>query len=187
MRSIPGMVVLCPGDLVEAELTTRAAAAHSGPVYLRLGSAKGPPVHTRRPSFEIGQAITLSDGSDVTIIATGDAVGIARDAASELAGDVSVRLLSMPCLKPIDRDAIAAAAEETRCIVTVEEHNVVGGLGSAVAEILSEYRWHAPLARVGVPDVFFDVAGNQEFLRSSVGLTVSGVVGAARRLLHDHG
>jgi len=185
MRSIPGMTVLCPADVIEADLSTRAAAAHDGPVYLLLGGGKGPPVHTHRPDFAIGKALLIRDGHDVTLIATGEAVAIASEAAELLAGEFSVRLLSVPCVKPIDAAAITAAGRETRLIVTVEEHSVIGGLGTAVAEVLAGCGSHAPLSRIGVQDTFFRYAGSQSFLRSAAGLTADGIAAVVRQLPHN--
>ncbi len=181
MRSIPGMTVLCPGDPVESRLATIAAYHHRGPAYLRLGKGKEAIVHTDAPKgITIGEALLVRAGTDVTIISTGDGLGIAVDAARRLAEHgCDARVLSMPCVKPIDRAAVLRAAHETRHIITVEEHNIIGGLGSAVAEILAESGTATPLTRIGVPDMFFELAGSQAHQRKRAGITAERIVEAA--------
>ena len=183
MRSIPGMTILCPGDPVESRLATIAACRHGGPAYLRLGKGKEAVVHGCPPAeITIGKALLLRDGSDVTIISTGDGLGSAVSAARRLAElGCDARLLSMPCVKPIDLDSVLRAARETQRIITVEEHNVIGGLGSAVAEILASERIAAPLTRIGVPDMFFELAGSQTHQRKRAGITAERIVEAALR------
>ena len=154
MRSIPGMVILNPADDTEARKAIRAAAAHDGPVYLRFGRLAVPVLFDDDYQFEIGKGVTLMEGSDVTIIATGLMVGEALKAAEQLKNEgISARVINMATIKPIDRDIIIAAAKETGAIVTAEEHNVIGGLGSAVAEVLCE-TIPTPMMRVGVEDAF---------------------------------
>ena len=132
MRTIPGMVILNPADAVEAKKAVFAAAAWDGPVYLRFGRLALPVVTDEAAPFTIGQAQTLREGADVTIVATGLPVGMALEAAELLAAEgIAARVVNMATIKPIDRDAVARAAAETGAIVTVEEHNIIGGLGSA--------------------------------------------------------
>ncbi len=155
MRAIPGMVVVCPADGHEAARAVHALNAHSGPAYLRLGRLAVPTV-TDFPgySFELGKTALMRQGTDATIIATGLMVHMSLTAADELAKEgVSVRVLNMHTIKPIDRDAIIAAARETGLIVTAEEHNVMGGLGSAVAEVVTE-NCPVHVLKVGVQDTF---------------------------------
>jgi transketolase len=172
MRALPGMTVVAPGDPVETALATRAVVDQPGPCYLRLGKAREPVVHDQPPPFKIGRAIRLRDGQDVTLISTGGLLGLACRAAEELErrDHVTVRVLSMHTVKPLDIEAIRAAARETQLIVTVEEHSVVGGLGSAVAEVLAEMpvrqaRFH----RFGCPDEPAGAIGSQTYLRARLG------------------
>jgi transketolase len=184
LRAMPGMVVIAPGDPIETTAAVRAIAAHQGPCYLRLGKAGEPVVHTKPVQFTIGRAIQLSEGCDVTIISIGGVLALCDQAARELEkAGVSVRLVSMPTLKPLDQDAVLAAARETKGLVTVEEHSAIGGLGSAVAETLAAADLPARLRVVALPDAFCRVVGSQEHLRATSGLTAQAVSAAARSLL----
>jgi len=156
MRSLPSMVVLNPADATETRAAVKAAIDYEGPVYIRVGRLAVPHLFDQDPDykFEIGKGITLSDGSDVTIIATGLMVFEAIKAAEELKEKgVSARVINIHTIKPLDTELIIKAAKETGCIVTAEEHNVMGGLGSAVAETLAENH-PVPMKRIGVQDVF---------------------------------
>ena len=154
MRTIPGMVILNPADDIEARLCVLAAAEHDGPVYMRFGRLAVPRVFDENYKFEIGKGNVLKEGTDVTIIATGLMVNEALMAAEKLAGEgVSARVVNMATIKPIDRDIIIDSAKKTGVIVTAEEHNVIGGLGSAVAEVVCE-TVPVPVLRVGVNDTF---------------------------------
>jgi len=178
MRVLPNMTTLAPGDPVETELLTRAVIDRPGPCYLRLGKAGEPVIHTTRPDVQIGKAISLRQGSDGTLISTGATLGLAMKAATEFAAvGISVTVLSMPSLSPLDKDAILTAAKETGKIITVEDHGL-GGLGSAVAEVLASSGLHtcfAPLYFRAEPAV---VAGSQNMLQSSHGITESGIIAA---------
>ena len=155
MRTIPGMVILNPADGPEAAAAVRAAADYKGPVYLRLGRLAVPVFNEEDVEFTIGKGKVMRDGTDVTIIATGLEVNEAMIAADTLAAEgISVRVINMATIKPIDKDMILQAAAETGAIVTAEEHNVIGGLGSAVAEVLCESGKPVPMLRVGVEDCF---------------------------------
>ena len=154
MRSIPGMVIINPADDIEARAAVFAAAEHDGPVYMRFGRLAVPRVFDEDYKFEIGKAVTLKEGTDVTIIATGLMVNEAIEAAKTLEAEgVSVELINMHTIKPLDKDAVIKAAKKTGCIVTAEEHNIIGGLGSAVAEAVAE-ECPVPVIRVGVNDEF---------------------------------
>ena len=154
MRTIPGMVILNPADDVEARLCVLAAAEHQGPVYMRFGRLAVPRIFDENYKFEIGKGALLKDGSDVTIIATGLMVAEALAAAEKLAQEgVSARVVNMATIKPVDRDIIIDSAKKTGVIVTAEEHNIIGGLGSAVAEVVCE-TVPVPVVRVGVEDTF---------------------------------
>lgn len=154
MRTIPGMVILNPADDIEARACVLAAAEHEGPVYMRFGRLAVPRVFDENYKFEIGKGAVLKDGTDVTIIATGLMVNEALMASEKLADEgVSVRVVNMATIKPIDREIIVDSAKKTGVIVTAEEHNIIGGLGSAVAEVVCE-TVPVPVLRVGVNDVF---------------------------------
>jgi transketolase len=160
MRSIPNMVILSPADGAEVMKATWAAAQYPGPVYLRFtGVENHPIVYTEEFDFEIGKAITLKQGKDLTIIGTGSLVAEALDAAGLLEKDgISVRVLDMHTLKPLDVEAVRKAARETGMIFTAEEHNIIGGLGSAVAEVMSEEGSTTRLVRIGAQDEFVHIA-----------------------------
>ena len=155
MRSLPNMVVINPADAVEAECAIKAAIEHKGPVYLRLGRLSVPVLFDKETyKFELGKGQTIADGDDITIIATGLMTTESVQAVEELKAEgINARLINIHTIKPIDKDIIIKAAKETGNIVTVEEHSIIGGLGSAVAEVLSE---EAPckLTRIGINDEF---------------------------------
>jgi transketolase len=185
MRALPGMTVVAPGDPIETKLATRALIKQDGPCYLRLGKAGEPSVHTAEPDFELGRAITLREGSDISIISTGAMLHTAVAAADQLgASGLSVQVLSMHTVSPLDVEAITAAATHAGIVVTLEEHSIAGGLGGAVAEILAELpKPHARFKRLGLKPAFNRVAGDQRYLTSVQGLDVDGVVASISRLL----
>ncbi len=154
MRTIPNMTIINPADATEARLAVKAAIDHKGPVYLRFGRLAVPTIFDENYKFEIGKGVTLAEGKDLTIIATGLMVPYALEAKTVLAEmGIDARVINIHTIKPIDADLIIKAAKETGAIVTAEEHNIIGGLGSAVAEVLSE-NCPVPMARVGTQDVF---------------------------------
>ncbi len=155
MRTIPGMTIINPADDVEARAAVEAAILHDGPVYLRFGRLAAPIFNDKETyKFELGKGIELVEGTDVTIIATGLMVSEALDAAKKLKEDgISARVINIHTIKPIDKDIIIKAAKETGKIVTVEEHSVIGGLGSAVCDVLSE-NYPVPVKKIGVNDEF---------------------------------
>jgi transketolase len=173
LRSLPEMVVVAPGDPAEAKGATEAIARHQGPCYLRLGRAGEPAVHRKPIDFQLGKAIRLADGDDLTLISTGGLLEIAAQTSEVLRSNgFSARVLSMHTVKPLDRDAVLAAARETRAIFTLEEHSIMGGLGSAVAEVLAESAELAVIfKRFGLPSAFCHTVGAQEYLRAQYGLT----------------
>ncbi len=154
MRSIPGMVIINPADDIEARAAVFAAAEHDGPVYMRFGRLAVPRVFDEDYKFEIGKAVTLKEGTDVTIIATGLMVNEAIEASKVLEAEgISVELINMHTIKPLDKAAVVAAAKKTGCIVTAEEHNVIGGLGDAVCDAVCQ-EYPVPVVKVGVEDTF---------------------------------
>lgn len=155
MRTIPGMVVINPADDVEAKAAVRAAIEHEGPVYLRFGRLAAPVINDNADyKFELGKGVTLREGKDVTIIATGLCVSESLAAADKLAVDgISAKVINIHTIKPLDEELVIAAAKETGKVVTVEEHSVIGGLGSAVCDCLSENA-PTPVLKIGVNDTF---------------------------------
>ena len=155
MRTIPGMIVINPSDDVEAKAAVKAAYEHVGPVYLRFGRLAVPVINDNAEyKFEIGKAITLREGTDVTIIATGLEVSESLAAAEKLAADgISAEVINMHTIKPLDEASVVAAAAKTGKIVTVEEHSVIGGLGSAVCDVVAE-KAPAKVMKIGVNDTF---------------------------------
>ena len=165
MRTIPGMVVINPSDDVEARAAVKAAYAYNGPVYLRFGRLAVPVINdTPGYRFEIGKGVQLRDGKDCTIIATGLCVSEALDAAEKLAEQgIDAQLINIHTIKPLDEELVIAAAKKTGRIFTVEEHSVIGGLGAAVCECLSEH-YPAKVTRIGVKDVFGESGPAKELL-----------------------
>ena len=154
MRTIPGMVIINPADDIEARAAVLAAAKYEGPVYMRFGRLAVPRIFDENYKFEIGKAVTLKEGTDVTVIATGLLVAEAVEAAKILENEgISVNLINMATIKPLDKEAVIAAAKKTGCIVTAEEHNIIGGLGSAVSEAVCE-EYPVPVVKLGVEDTF---------------------------------
>jgi transketolase len=180
-RAIAGLTVVVPADPVETAQAVRAAAAMDGPVFLRISRMPVPAVHEPGGRFEFGRAARLRDGADVTVIAAGVTVHLALEAAALLEADgVSAAVLNMSTIRPIDRDAVAEAAARGP-IVTVEEHTVYGGLGSAVAEVVVATR-PVRMRMLGVPGVFAPT-GSEEFLLDHFGISVEGIRAAARALV----
>ncbi|HKW63892.1 MAG TPA: transketolase C-terminal domain-containing protein [Candidatus Acidoferrum sp.] len=186
MRSLPGMVVVAPGDPAETEAATQAIAAHSGPCYLRLGRAGEPRVHRREEiDFHLGKSIQFREGTDLTLISTGGLLETAVQVSELLhSAGLEARVLSMHTVQPLDVDAIEKAARDTGAIFTIEEHSVTGGLGGAVAEILAESS-ESPVTfkRFGLPPDFASVVGTQEHLRAKYGLSATSLMADIRTVL----
>ena len=165
MRTIPGMVVACPSDDIEAKALVKAAYEHVGPVYMRFGRAAVPVINTNEDyKFELGKGIVLREGKDVAIIANGLEVSEALDAAEMLAADgIEAKVINMHTIKPLDEELVLAAAKECGKVVTAEEHSVIGGLGAAVCECLSE-SYPTPVLRIGVKDVFGESGPAKELI-----------------------
>ena len=155
MRTIPGMVILNPADDIEAKACVKAAYEYNGPVYLRFGRLAAPVINDRPDyKFELGKGVVLREGKDLTIVATGLCVSSALEAAEKLAADgIDAKVINIHTIKPLDEELIVAAAKETGKVVTVEEHSVIGGLGSAVCDALVE-KCPVPVKKIGVQDVF---------------------------------
>ncbi len=183
LRALPGMTVIVPADAVEAAAWVPVVAEFDGPVYLRISRAGALPVFREGLKLEIGKGLTLRDGRDMTLVATGTMVGRCARAAEELARQgIQARLLEIHTLKPIDRELLLQAARETGALVTAEEHTIIGGLGSALSELLAE-AYPVPLERVGILDKFSPTGRDLETLMDACGLSVAKVVAAAQRVL----
>ena len=183
MRTIPGMTVICPADDVEAKAAVKAAAEIDGPVYMRFGRLAVPVFNDPATyKFELGKGVKIKDGNDVTIIATGLMVNEAVIAAEELEKQgINARVINIHTIKPIDKDIIIEAAKETGAIVTVEEHSVIGGLGSAVADVVVE-NCPVPMIKIGVNDVF-GCSGPALDLLKKFGLSSENIVEKAKEIL----
>ena len=182
MRTIPGMTVMCPSDDVEARKMVKAAYEHVGPVYIRFGRAATPVFHAEDYDFQIGKGEVLQDGTDVAIIATGIMVPEAIEAGKALAEQgISARVINMATIKPLDEELVLKAAKECGKIVTVEEHNIIGGLGEAVCGVVSE-KCPIPVKRIGVNDEFGH-SGPAAALLKQFGLCADNIVKVTKEFL----
>ncbi|MEW6425157.1 MAG: transketolase family protein [Bacillota bacterium] len=180
VRAVPNMTIFVPADAAETKKAVLAAAKIKGPVYIRLGRAALPVLHREDFLFEPGKAMVMRPGRDATIIATGVMVAEALTAAEELSKEgLNIRVLNIHTIKPLDVEAIISAAKETGVIVTAEEHNIIGGLGSAVAETVCEH-YPVPVYRVGIPDVFGE-SGTPDQLMEKYGLKTQHLIAAVRK------
>ncbi|HSJ91821.1 MAG TPA: transketolase C-terminal domain-containing protein [Ilumatobacter sp.] len=185
MRMMPGMTVIAPSDPIHLSQFVQQAYDTPGPVYIRLGRGEDPIIYPAGHQVRIGEAVTAADGDDVTIVCTGVMLRHALAAAARLAADgIGTRVLDMHTVKPLDTAAIAGAAEETGRIVTVEDHLVTGGLGSAVAECVAELGAPCRVVRLGIPDLFSIIGPPAELYREH-GYDETGIERAARRLVDD--
>ena len=183
MRTIPGMVVMNPSDDVEAKAAVKAALDHEGPVYIRFGRLAVPVINdTPDYKFEIGKGVTLREGKDVTLVATGLEVGETLEAAEKLAADgIDAKVINIHTIKPLDEELIVAAAKETGKVVTIEEHSVIGGVGSAVCDCLSE-KAPTPVCKIGVNDQFGESGPATELIKK-YGLDAEGIYAKVKAFL----
>lgn len=184
MRTIPGMTVINPADDIEAREAVKAAYEYNGPVYLRFGRLPVPVINGGAEySFEIGKGIELCKGNDVTIIATGLCVSEALGAAKQLSAQgINARVINIHTIKPIDKDIIVKAAKETQAIITVEEHSVIGGLGSAVCDVLSEY-YPVRVHKIGINDTFGESGPGSELVKK-YGLDTSSIAKRVKEIIN---
>lgn len=183
-RAVPNMTIVCPADPVEARLLAAASIDRPGPVYIRLAKAGEPTIHGDDFSLSIGRAVRLAEGTDVTLIATGVLVRTALEGARILRGQgIHAGVIDMHTLKPLDEEAVLEAARRTGAVVTIEEHNIYGGLGGAVAEVLAEHAAEVRLKRLGLPDHFCAEYGSQDYLLERVGLSAKAIAEAASDFL----
>ncbi len=179
MRTIPGMTIINPADAIEARACVEAAILHNGPVYMRFGRLAIPTLYGDDYKFELGKGVMMSEGKDVTIIATGLMVHKALEAKELLKNEgIDAEVINIHTIKPLDRDMVIKSAQKTGCVVTAEEHNIIGGLGSAVAEALSE-TCPVPVLRVGVEDQF-GRSGKVPPLLELYGLTAENIAAKAK-------
>ena len=165
MRSLPNMMVVSPSTPDETRCVIESAIEYQGPIYVRLGRNYGPIGSYKSGRFCLGQGVMVNDGSDITIISSGSILRIAKDAAEKLNNEgTQVRLINLHTIKPVDKEIILKAAKETNAIFTIEEHSIIGGLGSAVAEILAESNLKIMFRRFALPDAFVKEAGSREYL-----------------------
>lgn len=182
MRSLPNMTVIAPADATEMRLAVRAAAAYHGPVYLRLSRLATPVIFPDDHYFEIGKAVVVRPGKDLTIFSTGTMLAAALTAAERLDNEgFSAEVINVATVKPLDIETVLTSLAKTRCAVTCEEHSIIGGLGSAIAEVIVEND-PVPLTRVGVLDTFGE-SGKPDELLERYGLTAGDIVIAARRAI----
>ena len=182
LRALPGMAVVCPADAHEVPPALRAAVAQDGPVYIRLGKKGEPLVHAAEPDFRIGRGIVLREGGDACLLATGNIVPTALEAADELAkGGLEVRVVSFHTVKPLDEELLAEAFRSFPLVVTVEEHGLIGGVGSAVAEWAADNApGSARLLRIGARDEYLHESGGQAHARAWYGLTAEAIASRTR-------
>ena len=187
LRALPNVVVLAPGDLTEAEAATKAIAKYNGTCYLRLGRGGEKRIHEKLDNFEIGKAIKVKDGTKVAIFSTG-AIFEEIQGATELLEKEGIdpAVFTFPTIKPLDKDVILSCAKDFELIVTVEEQNIVGGFGSAVAEVLAEQQTKARLLRVGLNDTYSTIVGSQKYLRSQFGIDSQGIAEKILKTLSKH-
>lgn len=171
LRTIPDITIIAPGDPIEAELATIAALKTRGPVYIRLGKAGEPLVHKIRPKFEIGKGIVIAEGKDIALLTCGTMLPVALEVSDILKNKYSVKVVSMHTVKPIDDVLIKNLSRKMKGVFTLEEHAAIGGLGSAVAEVLAENNLDVIFKRFGTPDHFSKVSGKQKYMREQNGLS----------------
>jgi len=178
MNCLPNMTVICPGDALETSAAVRASMGLAGPCYLRLGKSGEPVVHSGPVlDFAVGKGICLRSGRDLVVIATGNMLATGEEVCRALENHgLQAGLISMPTVKPIDRDLLVKLAENIRLLVTIEEHNLIGGLGAAVADLLMAEELAVRLIKFGIPDCYTDCAGSQEYWRTRYGLTPPQIV-----------
>ena len=183
LRALPGLTILCPASPLEVKKATAAAYEHEGPVYLRLGTNREPEIYAGDYEFQIGKGVLLKEGRDVTLIGTGSMLKDILDAADRLSEqDIHARVINLHTIKPLDQEMILQAAQETGKIVTVEDHNQIGGIGSAVAEALAEAGTSAVLKRVGLQG-FSSGYGTYEQVKNRNGLGIEHICNAVRAVL----
>ncbi len=186
LRTLSNLVILAPGDPVEVRWATKTMVSHTGPLYLRLGKAGEPVIHSNRQTFKLGRGVIIREGRDITLFTTSTFLARGTEVADALKKHgTTTRLVSMHTLKPLDEDIILESVQKTGAIFTLEEHSVIGGLGSAVAEVLAESGMSVPFKRLAVADRFTKEIGLQEYMRAANGLSVDLLVQTILNTFHD--
>lgn len=184
MRALPDIVVTAPSDFAEAEAATHAMIEHNGPVYYRCGYKKEPAIHKGKIDFKFGKGIVAREGKHLTLIGTGTITSRACQAAELLEKQgINARVVSMHTVKPIDKDLIIDCAKNTGGIITIEEHQITGGLGGAVAEVLCEAGIGIPFKRIGLPDSYVHVVGGHNWLLDKFGFSVENIASVAKQII----
>lgn len=175
MRSLPNMCVICPGDPIETKHAIKASVKHEGPMYIRLGK-RDPVIHTNNIDFKIGKGIVLKKGDDLHVLSTGNMLETAMVVSERLERDgLNATVVSMHTVKPIDINLIKELSYSENPMFTIEEHSTIGGLGSAVSEILAELDLCVPFKRIGLPDRYCHIAGSQKYLRKIYGIDLENI------------
>lgn len=189
LRLLPGLTVVAPADAIEVQVCLQAVLRDTRPAYLRIGKKGEPKVHTKLPNLQIGKGIVLREGRDVTLVCAGTLLSVVVEAADALAAiGLSVGVVSMPCVKPLDTSLLGRVFEDCRVVATVEEHSILGGLGGSVAEWLSDQTTtRARLVRFGTADEFLHMTGEQEEARAHFGLSVEGMKARVLTALEEAG
>lgn len=189
LRALPDLVVMAPADAHEVRACLRLALTLDQPVYIRIGKKGEPLIHAAPPTLELGRAIAMQEGEDIVFISTGTMLSLAQETAQKLQaqGHASVKILSMPCIKPLDETALQTSFTTAKIVATFEEHSIIGGLGGAVAEWLADHPSHARLLRFGTPDSFLHHNADQDEARAHFGLTADALCERISQTLADVG
>jgi transketolase len=187
MRMLPDMTIICPGDAWEVRLALRAAIQHKGPVFIRLGKKGEPVIHKQAPEFAIGKGIIISEGSDVCLLSTGNMLPVAVNASEELRmRGVSARVVSFHTVKPLDEDLLNMVFSRFKVVATIEEHSLIGGFGSSVADwLVDRGSMQARLLRIGTADTFIHEAGKQKDFQERFGLTADSIADKVLKYLQS--
>lgn len=184
LRALPNLTILCPASPLEVKKATKAAYEHEGPVYLRIGTNREPEIYDEEYDFQIGRAVTLREGRDIVLIGTGSILKDLLEAAEQLKSEgIYARVIDMHTIKPIDKETIMKAADEVGKIITVEDHNIIGGLGSAVAEVLAEYGGKISFKRIGLQDGFSKGYGTYTEVKRNNGIDMGAIMELTRKLI----
>ncbi len=186
MRALPGMTVISPADTMDVKNAVKAAVTHQGPMYIRIGRDGEPKINPDDYNFEIGKGVTVKNGEDFTIIGTGTVLKNILSAYELLKNNgIEAKIINMHTVKPLDKEIIIESAKETNGMITVEEHTIIGGLGSAVSEVLAEEGISIPFKRLGLNDFFCRNYGTPEYLDEICGLTAGDIAKTVKKLLED--
>ncbi|MDD3012879.1 MAG: transketolase C-terminal domain-containing protein [Candidatus Gastranaerophilales bacterium] len=187
MSCLPNMTIINPGDPFEVKKAVEASLNLKGPCYFRLGKSGEPVIHNESKCFEIGKGIKVLEGKDISIIVTGNMLETGLKVSQMLQDqEINPELISMHTIKPIDKDLILESAKKCKFMVTIEEHNIIGGLGSQVSGILTDNNLHVRIKRFAIPDEYVEIAGSQDYLRNIYGLTAEQIFNSIKDLLKNY-